>query len=159
MVAPDLHRRWLISAALGFLHGAGFSSLLKEDIQFAGRHLLLSLVSFDVGVAFGQILALLLALWAFALLFKHVLRGRLGVVILSALLAHSAWHCMLDAAHRLWHTAWPIRDATSVVVLARWTVLVMVLGAAAWFLPKQSGLLFQSSRWTKGVKHELAREP
>ena len=56
--ALNVHRRWMITFAFGLVHGFGFSFALRETLQFAGSHLLTSLVSFNVGVELGQMLVL-----------------------------------------------------------------------------------------------------
>ncbi len=133
MVAPDLGRRWLITGAFGLVHGFGFSFALKQDLQFAGSHLLLSLLSFNIGVELGQILVLLVAIPALALVFQHVILQRVGTVILSALVAHTGWHWMIDRAETLRQVEWPALDATSTPALARWALGLLLLGGAVWF--------------------------
>ena len=48
----------MIAFAFGLVHGFGFSFALQETLQFAGSHLVTSLVSFNVGVELGQLLVL-----------------------------------------------------------------------------------------------------
>ena len=40
----NVHRRWMITFAFGLVHGFGFSFALRETLQFAGSHLLTSLL-------------------------------------------------------------------------------------------------------------------
>lgn len=54
------------------MHGFGFSFGLRETLQFAGSHLLTSLVCFNVGVEFGQIAALAVLISVLNLLFARV---------------------------------------------------------------------------------------
>jgi hypothetical protein len=149
IVAPDLRRRWLITGAFGLVHGFGFSFALKQDLQFAGSHLLLSLLSFNVGVELGQILVLLVALPALALLFQRVVPERLGTVILSALLAHTGWHWMIERGEALRRVQWPAFDATSTTALARWALGVLLLGGAMW-------LAFRRRRKAEGPPAPIA---
>src|SRR5262249_4403601 len=72
----ELSRRWMIAFAFGIVHGFGFSFALKESLQFAGDHLLASLLAFNVGVEIGQIAVLLVLLPATALLFRFVVPER-----------------------------------------------------------------------------------
>ncbi|MEP6962047.1 MAG: HupE/UreJ family protein [Acidobacteriota bacterium] len=88
--------RWMITFAFGLVHGFGFSFALHETLQFAGTHLLTSLLAFNVGVELGQILVLLILVPALALLFRHIVSERIGTIILSALIAHTAWHWLWD---------------------------------------------------------------
>ena len=50
--------RWSVAFSFGLVHGFGFSFALRESLQFAGSHLLTSLVSFNVGVELGQLVVL-----------------------------------------------------------------------------------------------------
>ena len=54
----SLQRRWMMAFGFGLVHGFGFSFALRESLQFAGSHLLTSLLSFNVGVELGQLLPL-----------------------------------------------------------------------------------------------------
>ena len=45
VVRPALSRRWVLSGVFGLVHGFAFSFLLASQLQFAGSHLLLSLLS------------------------------------------------------------------------------------------------------------------
>ena len=92
----SVHRRWIITFGFGLVHGFGFSFALHETLQFAGSHLVASLLAFNVGVELGQILVLLVLLPSLALLFRYVVAERIGTIILSALVAHTGWHWMLE---------------------------------------------------------------
>jgi HupE / UreJ protein len=54
-------RRWLVVFAFGLVHGLGFSSVLRE-IGLPARGLVLSLLSFNVGVEVGQLAVVSLVL-------------------------------------------------------------------------------------------------
>ena len=54
-----LQRRWMMAFGFGLVHGFGFSFALRESLQFAGTHLLTSLLSFNVGVELGQLVVLI----------------------------------------------------------------------------------------------------
>jgi hypothetical protein len=54
-------RRWLVVFAFGLVHGLGFSSVLRE-IGLPARGLMLSLLSFNLGVELGQLTVVSLAL-------------------------------------------------------------------------------------------------
>lgn len=89
----DVHRRWLVCTLFGLIHGFGFSFALHESMQFAGTHHVLSLLSFNLGVEAGQLLVLLLgvpvAMWLATKAYARIL-----TIVLSALIAHLAWHWM-----------------------------------------------------------------
>lgn len=87
-----MHRRWVVAFLFGLAHGFGFSFALRESLQFAGAHLATSLLSFNVGVELGQITVLLIAIPVLNFLFQRVVAERVGTIILSAFVAHTAWH-------------------------------------------------------------------
>ena len=61
IVGSNVQRRWIIAFAFGLVHGFGFSFALQETLQFAGSHLVTSLLAFNVGVELGQLLVLVAA--------------------------------------------------------------------------------------------------
>ena len=96
IVGARLERRWLIAFGFGLVHGFGFSFALRDSLQFAGSHLLRRSLSFNVGVELGQ-------LWrsggrdpGAVLLFRWVVAERVGTIMLSAIVAHTAWHWMTE---------------------------------------------------------------
>ena len=97
ILAPGavLRRRWLIAFGFGLVHGFGFSFALRDTMQLAGSHLLTSLLSFNLGVEIGQVAVLAVLLPALALLFR-VVAERPGTIVLSAIVAHTGWHWMID---------------------------------------------------------------
>lgn len=94
IVGVRQQHRWIMTFCFGLVHGFGFSFLLTESMQFAGSHLVMSLLAFNLGVEIGQILVLLLMVPFIHLLFKYALPERVGVIVLSAIVAHWAWHWM-----------------------------------------------------------------
>ena len=92
----SVHRRWIITFGFGLVHGFGFSFALHETLQFAGSHLVTSLLAFNVGVELGQVLVLLVLVPSLALLFRYAVAERMGTIILSALVAHTGWHWMWE---------------------------------------------------------------
>jgi HupE / UreJ protein len=134
IVGSDLRRRWIITGAFGLVHGFGFSYAMKDSLQFAGSHLLLSLLSFNIGIEIGQLAVLTVMLGALWLLRRvKALSDRTGVVVLSAIVAHTAWHWMLDRFEVLRQIGFPTIDAAAVVIIARWVLagLIVVGGAIA----------------------------
>lgn len=124
-----LRWRWLVTGGFGLIHGFGFSFALTQDLQFAGDHLLVSLLSFNLGVELGQLLVLAIVLPVIAVLFRNPSFRRIGIAILSAFLAHTAWHWTLERAPDLGYVEWPD-------LYTGWTAgfigLAVLLGAAAW---------------------------
>jgi uncharacterized membrane-anchored protein YitT (DUF2179 family) len=60
IVGAKLQRRWIVTFAFGLIHGFGFSFLLRQRLQFAGEHLITSLLAFNVGVEIGQLVFVVL---------------------------------------------------------------------------------------------------
>jgi hypothetical protein len=129
-----LTRRWMIAFGFGLVHGFGFSFALRETLQFAGSHLLTSLVAFNVGVELGQILVIGLLVPAIDLLFRFVLAERMGTVILSALVAHTGWHWMSERFGRLrqYSFEWPTLTAAFLLTVVRWLTLAVIMAGVAW---------------------------
>jgi hypothetical protein len=136
IVGAKLERRWVVAFGFGLVHGFGFSFVLSESLQFAGGHLITSLLSFNVGVELGQLFVLVLMVPATVLLFKHVVAERMGTIILSVLLAHTGWHWMTDRGAELvqYQFAWPVLSAVFLATLMRWLMLMLIIAGAAWVL-------------------------
>ncbi|HEV3197540.1 MAG TPA: HupE/UreJ family protein [Bryobacteraceae bacterium] len=132
----SLHRRWMIAFGFGLVHGFGLSFALRQTLQFAGSHLLASLLSFNIGVELGQLLVLLLLIPLLELLFRLVVAERMGTIILSAFIAHTGWHWMTDRAERLrqYHFQWPIFTPTVIAAALRWLMAAVFLGGLYWLI-------------------------
>jgi hypothetical protein len=94
--ATNLRRRWVLTALFGLAHGFGFSFALAELLQFSGRHLATSLIAFNLGVELGQLAVILLMVPLLRFAFRRGLPERVGTIVMSALVAHQAWHWMAD---------------------------------------------------------------
>jgi uncharacterized membrane-anchored protein YitT (DUF2179 family) len=140
--AGSVQRRWMIAFGFGLVHGFGFSFALRQSLQFAGTHMLTSLLSFNVGVELGQLLVLILLIPVLQLFFRYAMAERVGTIILSAIVAHTAWHWMLDRGGvlRQYRFEWPAFDATLLALILRWLILFMILGGLLW-------LIRMASRW------------
>lgn len=125
-------RRWIITFLFGLVHGFGFSFGLKETLQFAGTHLLTSLLSFNLGVELGQIFVLLLAVPAIELLFRHVVAERMGTIILSVIVGHTAWHWMGDRFDVLRQFPWPAVTLAGVASALGWLMALVAIAAGLW---------------------------
>src|SRR5258706_136077 len=133
IVAPQLRRRWLITFGFGLVHGFGFSFALRQTLQFAGAHLLTSLLAFNVGVELGQLLVLVVLVPLLSLLFRFAVAERMGTIILSALLAHTGWHWLVERFDRLsqFRFEWPVLSAALLAVATRWLMMAVVAGGLA----------------------------
>ncbi len=131
-----LDRRWIVAFAFGLVHGFGFSFALRESMQFAGSHLATSLVAFNVGVELGQLAVLAVAVPALALLFERVVAERVGIILGSALVAHTAWHWITERFDVLrgYRLTWPAFDGTLPATVARGAALLAVVVLTLWGL-------------------------
>jgi hypothetical protein len=125
-------RRWIYAFGFGLIHGFGFSFALREQLQFAGDHLVTSLLGFNLGVEIGQLSVLVVLVPALNLLFKYVVEERIGVIVLSALVAHTAWHWMIERGEELKKFPFPRLDAAFFVSLMRGLMAALVLTALVW---------------------------
>ncbi|HET9539466.1 MAG TPA: HupE/UreJ family protein, partial [Candidatus Limnocylindria bacterium] len=133
IISPALRRRWMITFGFGLVHGFGFSFALRDSLQFAGNHLLTSLLSFNVGVEVGQLVVLVLAVPALELLFRYGVAERMGTIVLSALIAHTGWHWLTERGATLarFRFEWPIWDAMLLAALLQWLIVAVALAGAA----------------------------
>ncbi|HEX2455105.1 MAG TPA: HupE/UreJ family protein [Vicinamibacterales bacterium] len=130
----NVRRRWMITLAFGLVHGFGFSFALRQSLQYAGSHLLTSLLSFNVGVELGQLLVLALFVPALHLLFKYVVTERTGGIILSAIVAHTAWHWMTERWQALKQFAPPAIDLATMTIAVRWLMGLVIAAGVIWLL-------------------------
>jgi len=139
----SVERRWMMAFGFGLVHGFGFSFALRETLQFAGTHLLTSLLSFNIGVELGQLLVLLILIPAIDALFRFVVAERMGTIILSALVAHTGWHWMTERWDRLsqFRFQWPEFNAAFWASILFWLMVLVIL----------AGLLWAASKWLRRV--------
>ena len=134
IVAARLARRWIITFLFGLVHGFGFSFGLEHTLQFAGSHLLTSLLSFNVGVELGQLLVLALLVPALEVLFRFVVAERMGTIILSALITHTGLHWMAERFGVLRQFPWPTVTAAGLAGGVRWLTIIVALAAITWLV-------------------------
>jgi hypothetical protein len=134
IVGSNIGHRWMITFGFGLVHGFGFSFALRQTLQFAGSYLLTSLLSFNLGVELGQILVLIILIPALQFLFRRVVAERLGTIILSALVAHTAWHWMVERFEvlRQFQFAWPTLTAAFLLTVVRWLIITVLVGGSIW---------------------------
>jgi len=146
-----VHHRWIIAFGFGLVHGFGFSFALRQTMQFAGSHLLASLLSFNIGVELGQLFVLALMIPALELLFRYVVAERMGTIILSALVAHTAWHWMIDRYQvlRQYPFQWPALEAAPLAKALRLLMIIVIAAGLVWLV---FGLL-----WPRIVRTEEER--
>ena len=151
IVGANLDRRWVMTFGFGLIHGFGFSFLLRERLQFAGEHLVTSLLAFNVGVEIGQLVVLVIAIPVLTLIFRYVVAERIGTILMSALVAHTAWHWATERGARLTQYRWTGIDLSDVASYMR---LAMVIVAAAFLMWLMSLWIGSSRRFRTMVPHE-----
>lgn len=151
IIGVGMSRRWVMTFSFGLIHGFGFSFLLRERLQFAGSHLLSSLLAFNLGVELGQLLVLVVLIPALGYLFTRVVSERMGTIILSTIVAHTAWHWMAERWGNLSQFPFPTLDLPALASLMRWAIAAILIGVALWWI---SGAV---KRW-EGLPSEARSE-
>ena len=100
--------REAVAFGFGLVHGFGFSFALQNTLQFAGAHVLTSLLSFNVGIELGQLLVLAVLVPALNLLFAYAPERAAGIV-LAVLVGHTASHWLAErfAVLKAFLSWWP----------------------------------------------------
>jgi hypothetical protein len=95
-------------------------------------------------VELGQLLVLAVLVPALSLLFRFVVAERLGTIILSAIVTHTAWHWMTERFDilRRFRFEWPAIDAAFWVGVMRVGMIVVVAAGLYW-------LVFSVLRWQR----------
>jgi len=145
-------KRWILVFVFGLIHGFGFSFILADRMQFAGEHLVSALLAFNVGVELGQLVVLIVAVplvsWLLNVIAKIKTAGvagaRAGTILLSVLVAHTAWHWLIDRGAQLMQYSWqaPAFDAAFFVAVMRWAMLLLGSAAALWAMNELLGRFF-----------------
>lgn len=134
IVGANLQRRWIVTFAFGLIHGFGFSFLLRERLQFAGEHLVTSLLAFNVGVELGQLLVLLVTIPVLSLIFRYLIAERIGTILMSALVAHTAWHWALDRGTVLFTYRFPEITLSGIAAGIRLLMVIIAAGGLVWLV-------------------------
>ena len=103
VVHDDRHRLSLRISAIGgssrsgvgLAFGFALSFSLRQTLQFAGSHAVTSVASFTLGAAVAQLLVLAALVPVLTTLFRIAISERVGVIVVSALVCHTAWHWMV----------------------------------------------------------------
>jgi len=133
IMGVNLQRRWLVAFGFGLVHGFGFSFVLHETFQFAGSHLLTSLLCFNLGAELAQVLVIAVLVPILALVFRYV-PEKMGTIIISAFVAHTGWHWTLDRINvlRQFRFEMPAFDAALLATIVRWLIVVVFFVALGW---------------------------
>jgi len=154
-----LRRRWLITFGFGLVHGFGFSFALRETLQFAGEHLLTSLLAFNVGVELGQLLVIVVLVPMLSVLFRFAVAERAGTILVSALVAHTAWHWMSERGSQLLQFQFqlraPVFDLALLASAMRGGMLVLIIVLLVWLMSLAFPQMEQDGEQVSaGAKHD-----
>lgn len=129
-----IRQRWVMAFSFGLVHGFGFSFALRETLQFAGSHLLTSLLSFNIGVELGQLLVIAVCVPALELLFRFGITERIGTILISVLVAHTGWHWMTERYGILtqYDVTWAAIGNALLVGIMPWLIGLLAAAAIAW---------------------------
>jgi hypothetical protein len=133
----EFARRMLITGMFGLVHGFGFSYGLQENLQFAGTHLLVSLFAFNIGIEVGQLIVLALMLPALVVVRRYVFPDRIGMIILSALVALTGWQWMTERGTALLNAPWPRPTLAGLATLAFWVAGILFAAGALRYIAKR----------------------
>jgi hypothetical protein len=126
-------RLWMIAFAFGLAHGFGFAIALQDSLQFAGSHPVAALAAYSIGLQLGTLIVLAIAFPILNLLFSEVFSRRVGILVLSVLAGHVAWHWTTEriAVARL--TGLPALDVNLLLAAVRVLLVAVVVGGLAWW--------------------------
>lgn len=135
VIGARIERRWLLAAGFGLIHGFGFAGSLAEILPFAGAHLAVALLSFNLGIEIGQVAALAVAIPLLNALFKRASVERWGGIVISVLVGHEAWHWMTTRAATIPFDELVTAASDGAYAIALWTVtaaFVVAVITAVW---------------------------
>ncbi len=133
-----VRHRWIVALVFGAFHGLGFSLALQDTLQFAGSHPVAALLAYNIGLEFGTLIILAIAVPALNMLFTQVVPERAGIIVSSLLIGHVGWHWMMERLTVAQLQGWPAVDLQFLLVIVRWLLAMTVIGGAIWFV---AGLL------------------
>jgi hypothetical protein len=142
----ELKRRWILAFAFGIAHGFGLSFALEDLVQLAGDHLTAARLGFNLGIEAGEIAALLVLVPVLSLSFRLVITERLGIIIVSALAARTAWQWLFERGAALAKFPYPKLDAAFLASAMRGAMAMLIVAGAVWLV---KGLV---DRWIRSEK-------
>jgi hypothetical protein len=74
--------------------------------------------------------------------------------VLSALVAHTGWHWMIERGSQLmlYRFQWPVFDAAFFALLLQWMMLAVALAGVAWLIFGVFGLRTVPAKRTEGTE-------
>lgn len=136
IIGANLVFRWPAAFGFGLVYGFGFDSVITPTLQFAGSYSSLSRFAFNLGLELGFLVALSSLILVLTTIRKFPINERLGIIIASALIAHTGWHWMREHLAELiqYQFIWPSLDVSLVMSLIKWMMLSLIISAAYWVM-------------------------
>ena len=138
LAAPGFRVRWLLGALIGALWGFGIGTRLALLAPYVGDHAGMSIIAFNVGVALGEFAMFGLASLAIRLTYRILVGPAVGIVIVSMLAGHAAWHWMIDGGRLLAPIA-AVVPLAAIAMVSIWMLPALAAGLFALYLPPQYG--------------------
>src|SRR5687767_15999909 len=113
----------------------GIRDKLVTGVQTCALPILVtSLLAFNAGVELGQLVVLLITIPVLAVLFRFVVAERMGTILMSALVAHTAWHWALDRGNVLLGYRWPEFTLGDAAAFLRLLMVIVAAAGIVWLL-------------------------
>lgn len=143
VLGATLRLRWPVALAFGLIHGAALFLPLREQLQYAGAHGGWAVGAFGLGAAAAAAAALFVAARLTEALFRRGVPERIGVILVSAVAGHEAWHWLLERAGRLgeYRLELPSTGLRLAADLAGVAMAALVAVGVIWALRELFGLL------------------
>jgi hypothetical protein len=124
---------WSLALLFGLIYGFSFSFALRQALQFAGSHVLTSVLSFNIGLEFGVVLVLAALVPVLDLVLRFTTAQKIETIILSALAADTGWHRFTERAGQLsqFNFQWPRFDAALIASGMIWLTIFLAFGGLA----------------------------
>ena len=130
---PGMNRAAAITHARAGAEKLWAGTIVIHPKAKTGAHLVTSLLAFNVGVELGQLAVLVVLVPLLSFLFRY-LPERIGTIIISLVVGHTAWHWLLERWERLSRFPWPTLDAATLASAIRWLIALLVLAGLAWIV-------------------------
>jgi hypothetical protein len=136
ILGARLDRRWAVALVSGLAYGFAFAGAVQTMVQFAGAHPTVSILAFTLGIDAAMATVVLLTTLGLALFFRFVAEERVGTIVISALVAHTAWHWMgaRYTDFRKYPLHLPPLDLLLLASVLRWLMAGVVLAAIVWIV-------------------------
>jgi hypothetical protein len=84
--------------------------------------------------------------------FRYAVAERMGTIILSALVAHTGWHWMIDRGERLrqFRFVWPALSAAMLASILHWLMAILIVGGLVGYVAKYWPLTFPLGQPSSG---------